>query len=116
MLPAGWVTIAVFALEWAIRLALAVRVIMQRRPVPVALAWVSVLVFVPVFALVAYMLIGENRLGSRRLKRFEEVAGELDREAVKLWKYREEDWTPEDADWQQISKLATAVSGWPPLK
>lgn len=113
---ASWVAITVLLVEWAIRLILAARVIMQRRPVPVALAWVSVLVFVPVLALIAYVLIGENRLGSRRLKLFNTISGEMDQQAVKLWKYREEDWTPEDADWQQISKLATAVSGWPPLK
>jgi cardiolipin synthase len=115
MLDMSWPW-AVFILEWAVRLALLVRVLLQGRPTPVALAWVMLLLFVPFVGLLFYLLIGENRLGSRRARRYHELTEGMDQRIVKLWHHREEDWAATDETWHEISKLATAVSGLPPLK
>lgn len=54
--------------EWTIRLVM-VPVILRRRLAPsTSLAWMAVVFFIPVFGLVAYTLVGDNRLGKRRIR------------------------------------------------
>lgn len=108
----AWTLIAI---EWSIRLLLIVVVIMRRRPVSVSLAWIAILVVAPVFGAVVYLLIGENRLGVRRLRRLRELTAGMDQRAVALWQHRHQDWSPEDHYYQQIWRTATAVAGFPPL-
>jgi cardiolipin synthase A/B len=55
-------------IEWAIRLGM-ILVILRRRLMPAAsLAWMSVIFFLPVFGIFAYMLVGDARLGRIRRK------------------------------------------------
>jgi cardiolipin synthase len=75
----NWLAVSLLLVEWAIRIALVLRIIMTRRPVPVALAWVLVVVWVPILGIIVYLLVGENRLGRRRVRRFEELAAGMDR-------------------------------------
>src|SRR5439155_8208737 len=86
----SWVPWWLLLLDWAIRLVLVVRVIMQGRPTPVALAWVILLLFIPLFGLVFYILIGEARLGSRRARRYRRLTEGLDQQIVQLWHHRQE--------------------------
>jgi len=59
----------ILAGEWAIRLAmLPVIVLRQEKPVT-CLAWLAVVFFEPWIGLGLYLLVGENRLGRRRLAR-----------------------------------------------
>ena len=50
--------------------AIVVRVIMMRPAPGVAFAWLFLVVALPVFGVIAYLLIGERRIGSVRSKRF----------------------------------------------
>src|SRR5262245_12162961 len=50
-----------------LRFGLAIRVIMRRRPVGVSLAWLVALFSFPVAGTLAYLLVGELRLGRRRV-------------------------------------------------
>ena len=61
--------LVVFAADWLIRLGLSVRVIMRRRPVGVTLAWLSVVLILPFFGAIVYLLFGELRLGRQRAER-----------------------------------------------
>lgn len=110
-----WWAWTLIASEWLIRLSLVVVVIVRRRPVSVSLAWITILVATPVFGAVLYLLIGENRLGSRRIRLFHKLTEGMDRQAVSLWRHRHQKWTPEEHFYQQIWRTATAVSGLPPL-
>ena len=65
----GWLTTLLFAADWLIRLGLAVRVIMRRLPVGVALAWLSVVLIFPLAGALVYLFLGEYRLGHRRRQR-----------------------------------------------
>ncbi|RRJ82501.1 cardiolipin synthase [Aestuariirhabdus litorea] len=56
-----------------VSLALALRIVMRRRPVGVSLAWLLLLFLLPVVGIALYLLIGEHRLGSKRLKRSEHL-------------------------------------------
>jgi cardiolipin synthase len=60
---------AIFALDWIIRVGLSIRVIMRRRPVGVSLAWLSLVLIVPFAGAIAYLFLGELRLGRRRQER-----------------------------------------------
>jgi len=112
----NWVAVSLLLVEWAIRVALVLRIIMIRRPVPVALAWVLVVVWVPILGILVYLLVGENRLGRRRVRRFEELTAGMDRKAVALWQHRSEGMDQPLERYDQVANIAFAVGGFPPLK
>jgi cardiolipin synthase len=110
-----WLGWAIFIADWAVRLALAARVVLRRIDPPVRTAWLVVLIFVPIFGVVAYLLVGEARLGSRRIRRYEALAKRLDTEAIALWRHRCEEFENENAQFEHIAVFGTAVGGFPPL-
>lgn len=103
-------------LDWTLRIALAVHVIMRRRPVSVSLAWLSVVLFVPVFGLCAYLLVGENRLGIRRRRRHDEISIRMVRQAVEIWRHRYAQTVAEPDDYRHIARYGQGVTGIPPMK
>lgn len=103
-------------LEAVIRVVLVVVVVMRRRPVPVTLAWMVVLFFLPVVSTIAYLMVGEIRLGSRASKRFEAITQRIEAQSVALWNHRKTDRIAQDASGARLAKLGTAVSGLPPLR
>jgi len=50
-------------------LGLSVRVIMRRRPVGVLLAWMAIILSVPVLGSLIYLVVGESRISGMYLKR-----------------------------------------------
>src|SRR5438874_8929229 len=86
------IPLTILAIDWVIRVGLAVRVIMRRLTVPASLAWLVVLLFAPVVGLGAYLLIGENRLGLRRARRFAELSKGIEDAAVEIWEREHPDW------------------------
>lgn len=52
---------------------LAVRILARKLPVGSTLAWLVVLFVLPVFGPALYLFIGENRLGNKRAKRWEQI-------------------------------------------
>lgn len=111
----SWITISVLAADWIIRIGLAVRIIMRRASVPVSLAWLLIVLFMPFVGFVVYLLVGENRLGRRRVRRFNELTAGIDTEAVALWRRHHLDWLPQEDFYRHAAKMGTAVSGLPPL-
>lgn len=99
-----------------IRLALAIRIIMRRDTVPVSLAWLVVVLFLPVVGVVAYLLVGENRLGRRRAARVEVLSKETAERTVALWSHQHHDWSAHDLPYEPLARLGTSVSGLPPLR
>ncbi|KAB2890724.1 MAG: cardiolipin synthase [Desulfobulbaceae bacterium] len=55
--------------DLTIRIGLSVRVIMRRRPYPITLAWLVVILLVPFAGGFFYLLFGENRLSDKRTAR-----------------------------------------------
>lgn len=93
---------------------LVIRVIMRRRPVGFQLAWIAVLLGLPLVGIVLYVLLGEMRLGRKRALRAESIhgpfqnwLGDLHRRTVQ----------PVIADnrWRPLSRLAESAVGIPPL-
>ena len=65
----SWFTVLVLALDWLIRIGLSVRVVMRRTGVGESLSWLTVILVVPFAGALIYLVVGENRLGSRRARR-----------------------------------------------
>lgn len=110
------VSIYIILAEVVLRVLVAVRVIMRRRPVGVTLAWLVLLLLLPVVSVFLYALVGEVRLGSRRLRRYRELTAEIDRELVSHWERQRETASAHDQALRHLAKLATRVGGIPPLK
>jgi hypothetical protein len=69
MEPFHWIAHGVFLADLVIRVGLTVRVIKRRLPVGVSLAWLMVLLVIPLDGAVIYLVMGESRLGIRRARR-----------------------------------------------
>jgi cardiolipin synthase A/B len=107
----------IIALDWAVRLLLIVRVVTRARPVPVTLAWMILLLFpIPFMGAAAYAIVGEIRLGSRRLRLYRELTDSFSERASVLWKGRSQDWPEEFEPYKHISHLGTTVGDMPPLR
>src|SRR5690349_11876897 len=110
-----WLGWAVFIADWVVRLGLATRVVLRRLEAPIRTAWLVVLIFVPVVGIIAYLLVGEARLGSRRVRKYNDLVTKLDAEAISLWRHRNEAFIGDNAPFAHIAVFGTAVGGFPPL-
>ncbi len=108
-----WIILAV---EFAVRLAMCVNVIMRRRPVPVTLSWLLFLLTVPIVGTVIYPLLGDHRLGSWRLKRYHQVTDEIEKKMVGMWRARFSEFNAAEQTEAHLAILATRAGGIPPLK
>lgn len=68
-----YIPYALWALDWTIRIVLGVRVVLRRSSVGFTLAWLAVILLLPLLGAVIYLLLGERRLGARRARRIEEM-------------------------------------------
>jgi cardiolipin synthase len=64
-----WLAIAAVGLHWALVIGLSVRIIMRRRPLGVLLAWMALILSVPLLGILIYLFIGESRVSERYIKR-----------------------------------------------
>lgn len=102
-------------LDVAFRAALAVRVIARRTPVSDSLAWLAVLLFVPVVSEVLYILIGENRLGGRRAARLERMHREVEKRVHTLAQFRASCPVEANRPFNRVALLLERVSLFPAL-
>jgi len=66
-------------LHWMLVIGLSLRVIMRRRPVGVLLAWIAIILSIPVLGVLFYLFVGENRISRKYVKHFrgiQELYGE----------------------------------------
>lgn len=112
----SWIPLAIFLADYALRLGLIARVLMRKLNVSTTLAWSFILLFLPLLGVPFYLLIGENRLGSRRGRLHSQVDADLEERALGAWKGGATDWTSESEPFDQVARLCAAVCGLPPLK
>lgn len=72
------IAILYIASEWLIRVVM-VPVVLRRKSSQAALAWLAVIFFLPWVGLFFYLLIGEHRLGTRRLRAHAATVAQLKR-------------------------------------
>ncbi|MEX2218756.1 MAG: cardiolipin synthase [Phycisphaerales bacterium] len=117
LLDALTTTQLILITDWTLKVLIALRVIMNRRPVPVTLAWLMVLLIpVPYVGVVLYAIIGEVRLGRRRLARYRRLTEGFAARATFLWRARSHHWTAETELYKHISEVASRVGEMPPLR
>lgn len=115
VLPWHVISQIVLAADFVLRVLFAIRIVGRQAPVPTVLGWLVVLLFIPVLGVPVYLLVGEVRLGSRRLKRYASVAEGLERRAHVFWRGGAQDWTSEVEPYHHIARLLTGVGETPPL-
>jgi cardiolipin synthase len=108
-------SVVLFSLAWLVRLVM-LPVVIRRKAQPAAcLAWLTVIFLVPFVGLPAYLLIGEVRLGARRIRRHARdvnVLAKADRPDIQLRHVVE----PEIEKSQQIIlHVASELGGLPVL-
>ena len=112
----SWFALAAVVLHWTVVIGLSARVIMRRRPVGVLLAWLALILSVPVIGVLIYLFVGENRVSEKYLKRGIATQG-----LYAQWKQSLR--IREAVDWSVISPLAIplqrqaqSVTGFPALQ
>jgi len=110
-----WFGTGLLITDWVIRIAIVSAVMARRRHVSASLAWIAVVLFLPIVGLVAYLLVGESRLGRRRAHRYHAAAGEVQPAARALWTHRFLDWTGERERYRSIARYGLAAAGSPPV-
>ncbi|SFC87449.1 cardiolipin synthase [Tropicimonas isoalkanivorans] len=103
------------ALHYVVVLACGMRVLLRPNRDPTSrVAWLAVLFAVPVFGILAYLLLGETSIGRGRIARMNQVIAELPRP----------DNTPGTADptdegqnetYGHLFKVGQSISGYPPV-
>ena len=69
----SWYALTAVALHWSAVVGFSMRVVMRRRPVGVLLAWIAIILSVPVVGILLYLFIGENRVSKKYLRRSEAI-------------------------------------------
>jgi cardiolipin synthase len=110
-----WLTVAGVLMHLAIQLGISIRVVMRRRPTGETLAWIMVVVMIPLVGFILYLLFGELRLGRRRERRFVELTKPLQRWLAGIPERSQADRTNLDDEYQQLAKLCEQTVGVPAL-
>jgi cardiolipin synthase len=74
----GFWPITVVVVELLFKLAFIGFVLMRRRPAAVTLAWVAVILALPLMGVILYLLVGEIRLGRRRIHKHREIVATIE--------------------------------------
>lgn len=111
-----WIGFSLFAVEAAVRIALILRVIMRGIKPSVSLSWIIILFFFPIAGPLLYLILGENRLGTRRALKFERRTRNFNDEMETRWRKKHLEWSADEECYAVLAKLGTALGGMPPLK
>ncbi len=65
----NWLPHLFYSLDLVIRIGLSLRILSRNMSVGVTFAWMTIVLAVPYLGAFLYLLIGENRLGERRISR-----------------------------------------------
>jgi cardiolipin synthase len=110
-----WVTTALFLLDLLIRVGLSARVVKRRLPVGTALAWLSIILILPLAGAALYLLVGEYRLGRRRTRRAGELARVCRERFPELRAAKPADGVGLGPAGEALARVAAAALGCAPL-
>lgn len=107
-----WVTVFALA-HFALQVVLSLRIIGQGRPTGETLSWLMVIFVFPIVGILAYLMLGELRLGRRREMRFLQLYPPIIRWLASLPERRLVDWSRLDEEYEPISMLCEKTIGVP---
>lgn len=111
-----WYTAVGFLVHVLLQVFVAVRVVLQRRSPGETLAWLLVVVTLPILGLVLYFTIGELRLGARRARRMAEFEQPVRDWEAGIPKESREDWSGQPAAYSPLSRMCLQTLGRPTLR
>lgn len=111
----GWVISILFLADLAIRIGLSVRVVMRRRPVGVSLAWLFVILLFPFFGAFVYLLLGELRLGNRRMRVLHALVAPYELWIKELRQAFQVNWANHGVECEPLAQLIENAAGIPAL-
>jgi cardiolipin synthase len=97
------------------QVVIAVRVVMQRRPTGETLAWIAVVFGVPLVGVVAYLIIGELKLGRKRGRRFADLIKPVKQWMTAIPERSPFDWMRLPEEFQQLSEMCERTIGLPSI-
>jgi len=106
---------AFYWLGWVIRLVMLPIVVRRKRRAEVALAWLSIIFLAPLPGLVGYLLFGEVRLGTRRIRRHAREVDVIERARQAGVNVRHIAAPPIEQSQHAILHVATELGGLPVL-
>jgi cardiolipin synthase len=106
---------AVLLVDLGIRIGLSVRVIKRRLPVGVALAWLFVILILPLGGALLYLLFGEYRLGRGRTRRAPQLAADCQKRFPQFYSTGAVGDSVATAGGEALARVAEALLGAPPL-
>ncbi|MDF2369696.1 MAG: cardiolipin synthase [Rhizobiaceae bacterium] len=103
-------------LHFVIQALLILRVLLRRHRAPISrLAWIVVILALPIIGIMAYLLLGETNIGRKRVERMKRVLAQLPDftdtpglEAVSAWPHIPEQHAP-------LFKVGQSISGFEPV-
>lgn len=106
---------AILFVDFCVKIVIAVRVILQRRPTGETLAWIMVVFSMPVLGPLLYLMFGELRLGRRRAGRFTELTKPLMTWLHDIRQRSLVDWNALEADYKPLAEMCERTIGVPAL-
>lgn len=110
-----WVAYLVFILDLTIRIGLSLRILMRGNTVGVTFAWMTIVLALPYLGALFYLLIGEHRLGERRLGRAREVIEKSRQWRDTLCEHASRETVSIPPGYQSLDHQARKIIGYPTL-
>jgi cardiolipin synthase len=108
--------IAALLMHWVLVIGLSLRVIMRRRPASVLLAWIAIILSIPVLGVLFYLFVGENRISSKYIKRSRSIQERYTHWQQSLQTHPAVDWSATSPDHVSLHRQAETVFGFPALQ
>ncbi|HYQ70417.1 MAG TPA: cardiolipin synthase [Gammaproteobacteria bacterium] len=108
--------ILALTLHWATVIGLSLRVIMRRRPVGVLLAWLAIILSIPLLGVLFYLFVGENRISSKYVKRSRGIDERYEQWRQSLFTHATVDWSGASPDSCSLHRQGETVFGFPALR
>ena len=102
--------LALFVLELLLRLSFVGVVLLRRRPSSQTLAWILLIVGLPLVGTLLYLMMGEIKMGSRRIRRHREIVNRIQSSAPFVAADRSALRPELSPKFEQIATLGEAVS------
>jgi cardiolipin synthase len=115
MTDTGWLAIAALLLHWTLVIGLSARVIMRRRPLGILLAWIALILSLPVVGVVLYLFVGENRVSKKYLRRAKMIHEQYSRWKRSLGNTSTIDWSLISPAARSLHRQAQLLVGFPAL-
>ncbi len=104
--------LAALLIHWSVVIGLSARIIMRRRPIGVLLAWIALILSIPVLGAIVYLFVGENRVSEKYVRRVAAIRDAYDRWQQSL-RSRSHDENPVT---RPLQRQAESVTGFPVLE